>query len=320
MHTDPTSYSLRKVESIHLYPRLVVHYRSKGKFVSRVKSLKDKVEGLRRTSDQRAECERRLAKLAQQCFDDQVKATSLVERIKTAADSREFAIPRNRRLWGALGLLPTYGGPPTTTLLNAATAERVVRSANVRVRDLRTGRADEKLRLARGNRSWEEITYENLGRWEKQDVRQLARRRLSLTESKRSKQAEMRRAFETVVSIIREVDGRVPGYTRDSDSAEVRVPSLGLLQTAVELLIGPPVSLNAETSVKWLKKIRHGKPLASPTVLPSSLCPSSVLQRIPEAEREVMRAESARNLGLLKELGATRIPTRTIGASDDVDL
>jgi len=289
--------------------------------VSRAKSLKDMARSLQSAIEGRAECERRLARLARRNFGDAAKAAQIVERIKTEADSREFAVPRERRLFSASGLLPTEGGPPIAALLDAAAAERVARSADVRVRDLRTGRADEKLAQARGNRSWEEITYESLGYWEKQDVRQLARRNLDLHERKRSRQAEVRRAFEAIVSVMREADGKVPGYTRGSINGELSVPSLDLLKTAVELLIGPPVALSAETAVKWLQKSRRGERLAPPRIRTSSWgCPSSVLQQIPDAEREVMRADSARNLQLIRELGARQIPTRAIEPSDDVKL
>jgi hypothetical protein len=120
---------------------------------------------------------------------------------------------------------------------------------------------------------------------------------------------------------MREADGKVPGYTRGSINGELSVPSLDLLKTAVELLIGPPVALSAETAVKWLQKSRRGERLASPRIRTSSWgCPSSVLQQIPDAEREVMRADSARNLQLIRELGARQIPTRAIEPSDDVKL
>jgi hypothetical protein len=123
---------------------------TKGNFVSRAKSLKDMARSLQSAIEGRAECERRLARLARRNFGDAAKAAQIVERIKTEADSREFAVPRKRRLFSASGLLPTEGGPPIAALLDAAAAERVARSADVRVRDLRTGRADEKLAQARG--------------------------------------------------------------------------------------------------------------------------------------------------------------------------
>jgi len=273
------------------------------------------LEGFQRASELRVEREGRLAQLARKIFGNPTKAARIAERIRQEADSPSFANPRRRALHKALGFLPTSGGPLIPALLDAAAAERVARSANVRVRDLRTGRANEKLRRARGNRSWDEITYDSLGRWKKQDVRQLARRRLDLTESKRSKQAEILRAFETVVSIIRDIDGRAPGYTRDPDNAKVRVPSLGLVKTAVELLIGTAVSLNAETAVKWLQIIRRGKRLAPPRVV-SFWCPPSVLEQIPDSEREALHADSARNLQLIRELGAGGIPTRAIVVPD----
>jgi hypothetical protein len=299
--------------------------------VSRAKSLnlKEMLDGFQRAGELRAERERRLAQLARKIFGNPTKAERIAERIRQEADSRSFAIPRRRALHEALGFLPS-GGPLIPALLDAAAAERVARSANVRVRDLRTGRANEKLRRARGNRSWEEITYASLKQigighqnardlaFKKQDVRQLARRRLNLTESKQSKQAEILRAFETVVSIIREIDGRVPGYTRDTDNAKVCVPSLGLVKTAVELLIGTPVPLSAETAVKWLQIIRRGERLAPPRVV-SFWCPPSVLEQIPDSEREAMRADSARNLQLIRELGADGIPTRAIVAPDDAE-
>ncbi len=142
---------------------------AKGEFVSRAKSLKEMLKDLQRASERRAECERRLARLAQENFGDAIKAARIVERTRKEADSPEFAIPRKRALLKASGLLPTQGGRAIPALLDAAATERVVRAADVRVRDLLTGRANEKLARARGGRPWEYITYESLGRWEKQE-------------------------------------------------------------------------------------------------------------------------------------------------------
>jgi hypothetical protein len=276
------------------------------------------LEGFQGASELRAERQRRLAQLARKNFGDPTKAARIAERITQEADSPSFAIPRKRALLKAWGLLPTSGGPPIPALLDAAAAERVGRSADVRVRDLRSGRADEKLARARGDRSWEEITYASLKRFTKQDARQLVRRRLDLNESKQSRRAEARRAFEAAVSAIREVDGRVPGYTRGWMDDEARVPSLELLRTAVELLTGASASLSTQTAVKWLQKIRRGERLAPPRVA-SFWCPPSVLEQIPDSEREAMRADSARNLQLIRELGAGGIPTRAIVAPDHAE-
>jgi hypothetical protein len=277
------------------------------------------LEGLRSASARRADCERRLAEAAAQRLGDQTKAVRVVERMKATADSDEFAIPRKCRLLRAIGLSPTHAVPAIpAALLDAAAVERVARSADVRVRDLRTDRANEKFRRARGNRSWDEITWQSLGRWEKQDARRLARRRLDLTESKRSRQVEVRRAFETVVSVLQETGESYPRYTRDSIDGRVRVPLLDLFRAAIELLIGPPVSLTAETSVKWLRTMLRGKPV-SPSRPEAYYCsPSAILTNIPDAERRVMRAESAKNLDLLRQLGAG-IPTRAILVSDGLE-
>ncbi len=277
--------------------------------MSRDKCLKHMVECFKRASERRAECERRLAQLAGDHFDP-ARATQIVEWISKEAEKPEF---RRRRLEELE--LSTQGGPLIRALLDAEAVLQVARSAHVRVRDLRSGRADKKFAQARGNRSWDEITYADLGRWEQQDVRQQTRRGLALSESKRSRQGEIRRAFEAVVSVIREVDGKVPGYTRDYNDGKVRVPMLAFLLTAVELLIGSPVSPRSETVVKWLQAIRRGEPFAASWALTASWGdPSSILRRISDAEREVMRADSARNLELLKALGG-RIQTRTIVAS-----
>ena len=277
--------------------------------MSRDKCLKHMVECFKRASERRAECERRLAQLAGDHFDP-ARATQIVEWISKEAEKPEF---RRRRLEELE--LSTQGGPLIRALLDAEAVLQVARSAHVRVRDLRSGRADKKFAQARGNRSWDEITYADLGRWEQQDVRQQTRRGLALSESKRSRQGEIRRAFEAVVSVIREVDGKVPGYTRDYNDGKVRVPMLPLLLTAVELLIGSPVSPRPETAVKWLQE-RRGKTFAPPWTRTSSWMPaSSILEGISDAEREIMRADSARSLELLKELGK-QIPTRAIVASD----
>src|SRR5260370_36558666 len=96
---------------------------------------------------------------------------------------------------------------------------------------------------------------------------------------------------------MREADGKVPGYTRGSINGELSVPSLDLLKTAVELLIGPPVALSAETAVKWLQKSRRGERLAPPRVPTSSWGgPASVLQPIPTPGGQGERARAARNL------------------------
>jgi hypothetical protein len=307
---------LLRVELIQpLYPRPELYSRAKGKYLSRAKSLKDMVKRFAIATERRAQCEGRLARIARETFSDPATAIRIRERITKEADKPEF---KGRRLQ-QLGLQQTLAAPLIPPLLDAAAAESVARSADVRVRDLRSDRASEKLAQARGNRSWDEITYERLGRWEQQDVRQLARRHLDPTSGKRSRQAATRQAFEAVVSHIIEVDGKAPGYTRDPDSGKVHVPALDFIQTAIELCIGPTVSVSAESAVKWLQRIRGGGTISVPWVITSGWYSPSVLQAIPDAEREVMRAESARNLALLREFAATRISTRSI-ASDDVTL
>ena len=277
------------------------------------------VEDLRRACARRADCERRLAEAAAQSLGNQERAARVVERMKATADSHEFAILRKCRLLRAIGLSPTHVGPAIpAALLDAAAVERVARAADVRLRDLWTDSSNEKFRRARGNRSWDEITWQSLGRWEKQDARRLARRRLDFTESKRLRQVEVRRAFETIVSIVRETDDDYPAYTRDSIDGKIRVPLLDLFRAAVELLIGPPVSLTAETSVKWLQTIRREKPLASSRPEAHYCSPSAILRKIPDAERQVMRTESARNLELIRQLGVG-IPTRAIVVSDGLE-
>ncbi len=96
----------------------------------------------------------------------------------------------------------------------------------------------------------------------------------------------------------------------------VRVPSLDLIQAALEFLVGPPVSLSRETSIKWLKSVKRNRKLAPPK-LTSLWCPSNVLESIPDAEREMMRVDSAKNFELLKELGPS-IPTFIV-ASDNAE-
>ena len=91
----------------------------------------------------------------------------------------------------------------------------------------------------------------------------------------------------------------------------MHVPALDFIQTAIELCIGPPVSISAESAVKWLQRIHGGETISVPWVTTSGWYSPSVLRAIPDAEREVMRAESARNLHLLRELSATPIPART---------
>ena len=141
------------------------------------------------------------------------------------------------------------------------------------------------------------------------------RRRLDLNESKQSRRADARRAFEAAVSAIREVDGRVPGYTRGWMDGQARVPSLELLRTAVELLTRRPgIAEHPDRGEMAPEGPARGTPGAAAGCFLRR--PPSVLEQIPDSEREAMRADSARNLQLIRELGAGGIPTRAIVAPD----
>ncbi len=188
---------------------------------------------------------------AKRAMGNAEKGERYLEEVRALADKwksrRILALMRERNR------LPS-GAPAAPLLVDAAAALTIAQKADVRVRDVLTGRADEKLRAVRAaagiSARWDSPIYEKLRWWDRKDARQRVRRWFSPERgASQERRDEARSILRSLALAFQEIRGTLPGYThraRDWEDAKdtydtwvVSGPDVRLLKLSLADIIGP---------------------------------------------------------------------------------